>query len=451
MMPKFLPPVNAASPPGRPKGEHRSAQHAGIPATLTLNSAWLRNRVAELGLKQWWLAEQIGVDKKTVIRWLHGHVRSIQLSNATALANVLGCRVDDLELPRDAVDLASPDDQRAAAALLATSSLLDTLGPVGEWDVIERLLKAVAVPDLPLHVLGTIYHRLSIACWRQSKLDEAAIYNRAALDAAERCGDKALRGGALGTRANLHHWRGECALAQQAWREGLALARWLEPSVVAGLHNNLGMELYETGEFEAGERELLAARDLYLLGGTPMQRSINRGALAILELRRGDVDAAMPHAEAASAHAQQGDYRRGVAMGALVWADIHARRGEVAAALDALARSQAGFAKLEIEEGFNREFEGRVLRLIGQPDDALVVLEDGLRLAAKFPVEAAWLRHELVLTQQACGDACAAGDAADRAIALFDVLGAPRMVEAVRAMVGMSPRVPRYSAAKALR
>ncbi|MEP7102951.1 MAG: hypothetical protein ABI781_20755, partial [Burkholderiales bacterium] len=214
---------------------------------------------------------------------------------------------------------------------------------------------------------------------------------------------------------------------------------------------NLGMELYETGEFEAGERELLAARDLYLLGGTPMQRSINRGALAILELRRGDVDAAMPHAEAASAHAQQGDYRRGVAMGALVWADIHARRGEVAAALDALARSQAGFAKLEIEEGFNREFEGRVLRLIGQPDDALVVLEDGLRLAAKFPVEAAWLRHELVLTQQACGDACAAGDAADRAIALFDVLGAPRMVEAVRAMVGMSPRVPRYSAAKALR
>lgn len=70
--------------------------------TLTLNSAWLRNRVAELGLKQWWLAEQIGVDKKTVIRWLHGHVRSIQHSNATALAGVLGCRLSDLELPRGA-------------------------------------------------------------------------------------------------------------------------------------------------------------------------------------------------------------------------------------------------------------------------------------------------------------------------------------------------------------
>ena len=66
MMPKFLPPVNATA--------------------ITLNSAWLRNRVAELGLKQWWLAEQVGVDKKTVIRWLHGHVRSIQSTNAAALA-----------------------------------------------------------------------------------------------------------------------------------------------------------------------------------------------------------------------------------------------------------------------------------------------------------------------------------------------------------------------------
>ena len=64
MMPKFLPPVNVAP--------------------ITLNSAWLRNRVAELGLKQWWPAEQIGVDKKTVIRWLHGHVRSIQPANAAA-------------------------------------------------------------------------------------------------------------------------------------------------------------------------------------------------------------------------------------------------------------------------------------------------------------------------------------------------------------------------------
>lgn len=427
MMPKFPAPVNAAA--------------------LTLNSAWLRNRVAELGLKQWWLAEQVGVDKKTVIRWLHGQVRTIQPANAVALAEVLGCRVEDLELPRDAIDLASAADQRAAGALLATSSLLDTLGPVGEWDVIERLLKAVAVPDLPLHVLGTLYHRLSIACWRQSKLAEAEVYNRAAFDAAQRCGDQALLAGAHGTRANLLHWRGESAQAQQHWCDGLALRRFLEPTAIAGLHNNLGMSLYETGEFEAGERELLAARDLYLLAGTPMQRSINHCALAILALRRGAVDAAAPHAEAAAAHAAHGDYRRGVAMGALVQADIHARGGQAAAALDALAAGKAAFARLGIEEGFNREFEGRVLRLVGRPDDACIALEEGLRLAAAFPVEAAWIEHELVLTHQARGDAPAAHVAARRAIALFERLVAPRMVAAVQAM---SPHVPGPAGAEPL-
>ena len=430
MMPKFPAPVNAAA--------------------ITLNSAWLRNRVAELGLKQWWLAEQVGVDKKTVIRWLHGQVRTIQIGNATALAGVLGCRVEDLQRPRDAVDLASADDQRAAGALLATSSLLDTLGPVGEWDVIERLLKAVAVPDLPLHVLGTLYHRLSIACWRQSKLGEAEVYNRAAFDAAQRCDDKALLAGAHGTRANLLHWRGESAQAQQHWRDGLALHRFLEPTAIAGLHNNLGMDLYETGEFEAGERELLVARDLYLLAGTPMQRSINHCALAILALRRGAVDAAAPHAEAAAAHALHGDYRRGVAMGALVQADIHARRAEAAAALDALATGKAAFARLGIEEGFNREFEGRVLRLIGRADDARSALEEGLRLAAAFPVEAAWIEHELVLTQQARGDRGGALAAARRAIERFERLGAARMVATVRAMVGMPPHVPGPAGAEAL-
>jgi tetratricopeptide (TPR) repeat protein len=410
---------------------------------LTLNSAWLRNRVAELGLKQWWLAEQVSVDKKTVIRWMHGHVRKVQPGNAAALASVLGCSVEDLALPRDAVDLATADDQRAAAALLATSTLLDKLGPVGEWDVIESLLKAVAVPDLPLHVLGTIYNQLAIACWRQGKLDQSEVYNRAAFDAAQRCGDQALLAGALATRANLLHWRGECAQAQQHWREGLALRRFLEPIEIAALHNNLGMDLCETGEFEAGERELLAARDLYRLAGTPMQRSINHGALAILALRRGDAGAARPYAEAAAAHAERGDYRRGIAMGALVLADIHARGGENAAALDALAYGKAAFARLGIEEGLNLEFEGRVLRLLGRADEACVAIEEGLRLAAKFPVEAAWLQHEFVLTHQARGDTEAAQVAAGRAIEWFDALGAPRMIHVGRAMVaGMSPRVP---------
>ena len=134
----------------------------------------------------------------------------------------------------------------------------------------------------------------------------------------------------------------------------------------------------------------------------------------------------------------------------MVQADIHARRGEAAAALEALTQGKAGFAQLGIEEGFDREFEGRVLRLLGRLDGALAALEEGLGLAANFPVEAAWLWNELVLTHQARGDRDAALAAARHAIDTFEALGAPRMVDAVRALAGMPPHVPWPAGAKPL-
>jgi len=399
--------------------------------TITLNSAWLRNRVAELGLKQWWLAEQVGVDKKTVIRWMHGHVRSIQTTNAEALASVLGCRAADLELPRDAVDLATADDQRAAAALLATSALLDKLAPVGEWDVIESLLKAVAVPDLPLHVLGTLYNRLCIACWRQSKMAQAEAYNRAAFDAARRCGDQALLAGAHASQANLLHWRGVCAQAQVHYRAGLELARFIEPAAIGGLHCNLGAALYETGELDAGERELREALTHYRFGGSAMQLSIAHCHLAMLALKRDDTRLALAHTESSEVHALQADYRRGVAMGALLHAEIDARHGNASAALGALHRGLAGFKALGIEEGPSCEIEGRVMRLLQRPADACRALAEGLRLSAAFPLELGRLHAELALTGRDSGEAERAEASARQAIGLFLACEAPLLAQAV--------------------
>lgn len=74
---------------------------------LILNSIFLKNRILELGIKQWWLAEQIGVDRKTVIRWVQGQVRSIQHENAEALAQILNCKVEDLSLSDEAEQLAT--------------------------------------------------------------------------------------------------------------------------------------------------------------------------------------------------------------------------------------------------------------------------------------------------------------------------------------------------------
>jgi plasmid maintenance system antidote protein VapI len=363
--------------------------------TIALNSAWLRNRIAELGLKQWWLAEQLGVDKKTVTRWLHGHVRALQAANAHALADVLGCSVAELTRPRDAVDLASPQDQRAAAALLATSTLVDKLGPVGEWDVIERVVKAVAVPDLPLHVLGTLYNRLCEACWRQDKLDEAEAVNRAALDVARRCGDHTLLAQALCSQANLLYWRGDAIAAIARYREGLALQRYLAPRTLGALCSNLGAALYESGDWHAGEEALNAALAQFRIDATPTNLSIAHGHLAMLALLRDDLIAATEHNETARAQALRDDYRRGLALARRLDAEIAAHHGEDALALQALDDARAAYAALGIREAANVEAEARVLCLLGCADEARELLRDALPLAAPFPLEAARLRRAL--------------------------------------------------------
>jgi tetratricopeptide (TPR) repeat protein len=404
------------------------------PDTLTLNSAWLRNRVAELRLKQWWLAEQAGVDKKTVVRWLHGHVRSIRIGNARTLAGILGCTVDELTLRDDLAELATESDQAEAATLLASGALIEKLGPVGEWNVIETLIKAIAVPQLPVHVLATLYDQLCIACWRQSKLAAAQTYNDVALTLAERCGDKALIGSALRSKANLLHWRGDCAQAQQTYRECLSLGPFLDAAALASTHNNLGASLYETGEFDAGRAELLQALSLLRLAGTPMQLSIARTHLAIHALRCRDAEAAHEHADWSAAHAAQAGYARGEAMAELLHAEIAARRGDADSALVHLAEGRRRFAALRIEEGLNEEFAARTLRLMGRLSDAESAVQRGLGWAQAFPLARAHLQLELARVRASAGDRAGALAAADQARALFTQCGAPRMAQACHPM-----------------
>ena len=393
-------------------------------AGLTLNGAWLRNRVAELGLKHWWLAEQIGVDRKTVQRWLNGHVRTIRAENARALAGVLDCRVEALLLHDDTAGLATPDDQAHAATLLAAGRLIERLGPVGDWDVIESLIKATVVPQLPLHVLATLYDQLCIASWRQSKLDAAETYNRAALELAQRCDDKALIASSLRSRANLLHWRGDCAAAQACYREVLALAPYLDARALASTLSNLGASLYEAGALDEGRELLQRALALLRVDGTPMQLSIARTHLALLALRCGALDEADEHARQAEAHARPQDYRRGLAITQLLQAEIAARRGDATRARATLNEGRARFAALGIEEGLNEEIAGRVLRMLGDLDAALAALRRGLRWAAEYPLQHAMLRHELALTLKAAGDAAAAEAERGAAVEGFQRCGA---------------------------
>lgn len=405
--------------------------------TLLLHSAWLRNRIAELGLKQWWLAEQLAVDRKTVVRWVNGQVESIRRDNAVALAAILGCDVDQLERPRDLNELATVQDQAEAGQLLATSALLERLGPVGEWDLAESLIRAVALPGLPAHVLGELMNRLCVACWRQDKLDDAEAANRAALALAERCGDKAVRAGALASRANLLHWRGHCAAAQATYCEALALASFIEPPALAGLRCNLGASLCECGELDRGRDQLRAALAELRLVGNGMQLSIVRTHLALADLRQQRASDAALHADWSLRHAEQAGYRRGLAMCELLQAEVAALHGRFERALQHLAQGLQRFAALGIVEGLNHEIEARVLRRAGRLDDAARAAERGLQCSAAFPLQQAELWLELALVRQGNQDPGAAAYFA-AARAAFEACGAAARVQQMAALSGLA-------------
>lgn len=417
---------------------------------LTLNPTWLRNRLAQLGLRQWWLAEQLGVDRKTVLRWVNGQVRSIQPANALALAAVLNCSVEELLLHDAAQHLATAEDQRAAGLALADSTLLDRLGPVGEWDVIEQLIKAAAVPDLPLHVLGRLYHQLCVACWRQDKLAQASTHNQATLAIARRSGDQALLADALGSLANLQFWRGEWPAARSSWEQALALSAWLSPRQRGALHSNLGASLLETGADGAGRHHLQLALACFDTEGTPMNHAIARAHLALAALELGDADEAELQARRAEAAAQRGDYKRGMALSPLLHALVAALRGQHQAAVEGIRQAEERFTTLALNESHRHLLVARVWRWLGDASAALVSAQRAVQRAADFPLERAAALHELARNQMllAAGDRGAASQAA--ALVLYRQCGAE---ERARVMArrwlapAMSPHATRQTLA----
>lgn len=395
---------------------------------LLLNNTYLSNRITELGIKQWWLAEQVGVDRKTVVRWTQGQVKSIHSDNALAIAKVLDCSVNDLTLSNQAEQLATVEDQKTAAQLLAGSSLVDKLGPIGEWNVIEGLLKATIVPDLPSNVLGELYNQLTIASWRQSKINQAELYNRKAEELAGRANDKTVLAGALLNKANLLSWRGKTATSIATYDECLDLEPFINRRTLGSVYSNLGAVLYESGDLLSGESYQKKALDSFALFGRPMNLSIAWCHLSMIYLEMEAFEKAQSACRNSISFAEADSYLRGIAMGKLVSAEIIAKLGHAKEAANALEESLVDFAKLGIDEGLNYEFAGRISILVGKRREAEEYFRKGLLISKDFPLSQASLYFEMakLLSSVEC---------ANEALSLYSDCGAKLRTESIKKFI----------------
>ena len=323
-----------------------------------------------------------------------------------------------------------------AAALLVKSSLIDKLGPIGEWNVIESLLKATVVPNLPLNVLGELYDLLTTASWRQSKIDQAAEYNAKSEEIAQKTGDQELLASVLLSKANILSWRGQTAKAIATYRDCLSLEKFVERRVLGSINSNLGAVLYESGDLTGGESFIRTAIEIFNDSGQPTNRSVAHCHLAMILLQKDQLDPAAHEAQVSIRYADEDDYRRGQQMGKLIIAEVAARRSQKQEALELLASALDGFAKLGIHEGLHFEYAGRVQRLVGNFDQAASDLKEGIALSQAFPIALAALKAEQARTLKLMNSG-AWRDAAAEAIAIFMAAECPLRVEMVKKEFGI--------------
>lgn len=393
-----------------------------------VNAVAVRELIARMGLKQWWIAEKLQVHRKTVSRWVNGSVRRTSREMAAALARVLGSTVEDITVASEAELYAGVGDQMAAAQVLRGSSLLDRLGPIGEWQSVEKLLKTALVSGLPNEVRGDLLNNLSIAFWRQDKIDLARVYAQKAREIGERTGAKSVLIPALLNLANISSWNGDIPQALRLYEACIENGTHLDPRKLAAAASNYGAVLWEAGDIAGCVSPISRAIELFSRHGRPMNLSIAHAQMAMVLMEQCDYAGAESHVRDSRKHAERDEYYRGESLSALLQAELDAALGRADAARERVRRGLERFSELGIVEGRNFEIAARAHRRAGDLIEADALVERGLPAARRFPMEAAALERERGFILISGGQTSGATRAFHRARNLYAQCGAPLRV-----------------------
>ena len=363
--------------------------------TNLINITFLENRLGELNLKNWWVAEAIGVDRKTVSRWLSGKVKTIKSENLQALANCLQCSPQDLVLHDESAIVVSKEEQAIAAQLIVQENLLATLTPLGQWPLLESIVKATMQPDLPIAVLGKLYNLLSICSWRQSKMDKAQTFANKALELGQKVGHFGVMAQARNNLAIIFSYQGKLKDSISLYESVVNERQFLEDDrTVAAALSNLGQDYQSFGDFEKSRKTQAEAIELYANLALPLNLSIGHCALGLLETEAGNFKEAQRVLEKSLEFAYTANYLRGISAHKIYLADCQVQLGELDKAEVLINEGFKGMAELNLHEALNYEIRARYFRFKKMYKEAQTDLDQGFVYAKNFPMEEASLLIE---------------------------------------------------------
>ncbi len=373
--------------------------------TIQLNTHALVQRVQALGLKQWWLAQSVGVAAKTVNRWLAGSVQRVDRRNAVMLAECLGCELEEITVAEPTDVFATRAQQRRAADLIRERDLLGLLSPSDNWQLAEGVIKATMQPNLPLRDLGTLYNLLSVTSWRQGSYAEARQHAEQARRIGGRCGDQGIVHRAVLNLATIESIAGSPAAALAGYEATLAEPELFQtPRDHAAALSNISAVYFDFGRVQESLAAQRASIAMFGELGLPYNLAISWMSMAQILTAIGELDEAEPACDEAMRWCAESGFDRGEYSTMLYRADVRTLAGDHGAALELAASGLAGLARFAVYDLMCNQIGVRVARRAGLLALAGQRLAEALRAARPFPLIHARLLREGARLAYARGD-----------------------------------------------
>lgn len=300
-------------------------------------------------------------------------------------------------------------------------------------DRLGRLLPEEVAQRTPLALLAAEAHG------RLGHHDEAEHWAAAALEVARARGDRHAELRALNYRGAIALERGAAEDAERWFSAALELCRETpSPAAAARSLNNLGIIAHLRGELESALATYQLALAAYQQAGHVRGMAETQHNIAISRLKLRDTRGAVSAADQAVRLARQVKDERLTTQALVGRAELHLSSGDTALAAAELERAATSYERLQHPVGLAEvwRLQAGVARTRGDVPEAVSLLRRAADLARTSSAHTlAEIERDLGGVLEAHGDRAAARAARERAVALYQGLGATKAAQQLATLI----------------
>ncbi|MCB1219413.1 MAG: helix-turn-helix domain-containing protein [Planctomycetales bacterium] len=397
--------------------------------TVLVNAEALRKVLDEKEIKQWWLARRIGVDRKSITRWVNGQTQRISEDNIKSLAAELDCSIEQLTVHDSLEALGSREDRWNAARRLQDSNLTEMVGPSYSWELAESLIRSTIDPEMPLDLQAALYMQLAVCGIYMHKHEMVRSTAEIALRKATEYGDETLALRAETMLGNEALMIGELTRAVGFYDKAIqSRDKFAKPSKLAGTLSNYAMALHMRGDY----LEALAMFDEAVSVWQEAEPVISMTTAWFLKARLHSELMMLDEAYEAIEHCRevcrQISFRKSANMCIAISADLSSMQDRHEEAVAMVREAQVAFEETPNVSPESNECLIRVLRRAGHVEESRASLEELMARNIDDRYSIARLYVEMARHLMLDGNEGAAWDCVEKANELYTDIGAPKRV-----------------------